>query len=246
MGRSNGLFAAIVIVLVSNAPAHAAPYHSITYRLSIELPEGWEAIQGSEMKSWNASADRVLPGMEVKAIAAFGRAKSPHTSNFIWLQHDQRVTATTTFDELKQELSRDFPASRRGEPEAFLRLARRGLLPEHQPEFDPVRQRFTARGKLGSMRTYTVGYLRSDGLFILHAWGRDGGSEAELAPLVKACDSFQFDEPEKPASLMDRVFGDKVGQEGRMAIVGATIAILIVGVGSLLMREKPARQQWRY
>jgi len=251
MGRSNGFLAAAatVVVFASATPARAVPYQSLLHRFSLELPPGWEAISTTEMKGENEAANRLMPGMQVNLLAGFRRTKRDVGSSFIWLQHDPRVTAATTFDELQQELTRDFAAARRREPEALLRLTRRLLVPNHQPEFDPVRQRFTVRGVMGGergqARTYTAGYLRADGLYILHAMTRDGGSEAELAPLVSACDSFRFEEPEKPAALMDRVFGDKVGPEGRMAIVGAVIAILIAGVGSLFMREKPARR-WRY
>jgi hypothetical protein len=38
--------------------------------------------------------------------------------------------------------------------------------------------------------------------------------------------------------VLDRVFGAQIGQVGRMALIGGVIAILVVIIGALGMREK--------
>jgi hypothetical protein len=207
----------------------------------------------------NDLAGLEFPGMDVTFVAAFRPARSPGTTTrdgwavvsprlrpdgTVLIQLDRRVKDSTPFEDLEKELTRDYEASERGEPEATLRLARRLL--STRPEFDRERKRFTARGTVGRpgdvSTTVSVGRLSPNGLLILHGFTRPGGSEADLAVIQKMVESFRSDEPPAPPpSFLDRIFGDRVGPTGRMAIVGVVIALLVVAVGAVFLREKPAR-----
>ena len=128
----------------------------------------------------------------------------------------------------------------------MLRLGRRMIFAK--PEFDHTRKRFVVCGNSdrGQHTVQSVGHLGPDGLMILYGYTRPGGSDADRAVIAALSDSFRFDEPEKPApSPLDRVSGDRVGPIGRMAIVGAVIALLVAVLGALVLREKPGARRPR-
>jgi hypothetical protein len=92
----------------------------------------------------------------------------------------------------------------------------------------------------------SVGYLGPENLVIFHGFTRPGGTKAELDPVVKLTDSFQFDQPKQPEpAYLDKLFGDRIGPLGRMVIIGSAIALLILIVGAITQREKP-RPIWPY
>jgi hypothetical protein len=247
MRRSNALLAAAALALVSAAPGRADPYHNTEYHFRVDLPPGWTVLSAEELRRTNAVLEKMFPGMEVTMVAGFQPRKGDFVdTGCVLVQVDRRVTNKTSFEELERELKRDVPASRRGEPEATLRLVRRIIY--DVPTFDHERGRYTLTGivpiKPGKVYMSSVGYLGPDGLVILHGFTRVGGARSELDPFTQLSDSFRFEEPEKPRSVLDRVFGDQIGQVGRMAIIGGVIAVLVVIIGALGMREKPRAPRW--
>src|SRR5215218_2103925 len=245
MRRSDILFAAIVAAgLVSAAPGRAEQYHNIEYRFTFDVPAGWVPCAAEELKRANQISGEEFPGMEVTFVAGFRPTPPPRpapdrngfvpvtvplrTDAVVFVQIDKRANDKTSFEDLEKEITRDFAAHERGEPEAMIRLARRMIFTK--PEFDHARKRFVVSGAFERGRrtmTRSVGHLAPDGLVIVHGYTRPGGSDEDLALITALGDSFRFDEPEKPASALDRVFGERVGPTGRMAIIGGVIALLV-------------------
>jgi hypothetical protein len=246
MQFSHGLMAAVIasIIFVSANPVQAEPYHNPEYHFHLDIQPGWEVWPKEDLKKSNQLLQESFPGMDMSMVVGFRPVQTSQTRDvFLFVQYDKRVSEKTTFDELEKELTRDYAAFVRGEPEATLRLQRRVIL--GKPEFDRERERFTVRTGVDhgrSFSVYSVGFLGSGGLIILHGFTRDGKSTAYLPAFNRFSDSFQFDEPEKPkgiSSLLTNVFGDQVGPMGRAAIVGGVIAVLVAVMGTLVLRKKP-------
>lgn len=254
MNCSNCLLAAATatIVFASAAPGRADPYHSAEHRFRLDVPAGWEACSAEELKRTNQISGHEFPGMDVAMVAGFRPVGSAPAGRpgptpvrqdaIVFVQFDRRAAGKAPFEELEAEITRDLAAVERDEPEAMLRLGRRMIFTA--PEFDRARKRFVVRGTSDRRRSTvrSVGYPGPDGLVILHGYTRPGGSEADLAAITQLGDSFRFDEPDVPPTFVDRVFGDRVGPVGRMAIVGVAIAVLVWVVGAVVLRDKPARR----
>jgi hypothetical protein len=264
MRRSDILFAAVVAAVLAFAGSgRADQYHNTEYRFTFDVPAGWVPCAADELKRANQISGEEFPGMEVNFVAGFRPTPPPRptpdrngfvpvttplrSDAVVFVQIDKRVNDKTSFEDLEKEITKDFAAHERGEPEAMIRLARRMIFTK--PEFDHTRKRFIVSGASDGSRRHTVrsvGHLSPDGLVIVHGYTRPGGSDEDLAVITAMGDSFRFDEPEKPApTALDRLFGDKVGPTGRMAIIGGAIALLVVAVGAFVLREKPDARRSR-
>jgi hypothetical protein len=245
MRLSNSLLLAVVAVLGASGTGRADPYRSAEHHFTLELPSGWEILPDDDLNRANDGARREFPGMDVTMVVGFRPAKGdPARTGFVLVQLDKRATNKTPFEEFQRDMANDLAGARRGEPEAKLRLTRRLIQPDDKPEFDEARGRYVIRRGAGTSsakgQIASSGYLGPDGLVIVHAFVRSSGTAAEPDPVSKLCDSFRFDESEKPVpTVVDKLFGDEVGPVGRMAIIGGGVALLVVAVGAVALREKP-------
>jgi hypothetical protein len=236
---SAGVAAAFLLVA---GPVRAEPYKDAAHKFALDVPDGWEVVPAKELAALNAAARRADPRDSLTRVAAFrpaGTGKSPTP----W-KHPRVTVASipfhepdATFKDFEKVLTRVFTMRN-----AYGQTNLRAPL-----AFDESKKRLIVQcNNDDGQAEYAAGFIGEKEIIIVSGLVERKAYKEHLPTFEKVVESYRFEDPSAAppggeSPYLDRVLGTKLGRNGQTAAIGVGVAVVVLLVGSVFLKEKPGR-----